>query len=312
VARTMNRKAISISIFVLAALAAAPAHAQVQVFTISPPAAIADPLASGISVSYTLGGSSVLASAQLNFFLSNTRDGSSGVLALFSRQLLLRGSGNGLFLPPTGTQNEFIARSSMTANAISFLQGVVSACQPQSLFILARVDFGNIPPSTPTVMGTVKQPDFLFTGGTLSPTVIQPGGSVNVTFDLFTQCPVTVGSGVGVFLADASFNLLASFGTIAIGTGSGTWHAAFSLGFPTTIPPGNYTIVLIADVNGAVAETNESNNSGAFALTINPSLTASATADDGELSTDIKLPGDVPDALRALETRAPIGSITKL
>jgi hypothetical protein len=296
----------------LAALAVTPAHADVNVFTISPPATIPDPLSAGFTVNYTLGGSSVLASAQLTFFLSTTRNGSSGVFTLFSRQLLLSSNGHGLFLPPSGPQSQFMSQFSLDPNGLAAMQAIAAACQPQAWFIIARVDFGTIQGSTTSLIGTVKQPDFLFTSGTISPTTIQPGGTTNISFDLFTQCPVNSFSRVGVFLADANFNLLSFIGAVTIGTGAGTFSVSpIGITFAATTPPANYNLVLIADVDGVIAESNETNNAGSFALTVAPALQSTTAERPGELQLDAALPADGPSALRAVEGNPATDYITR-
>jgi len=302
---TMTTRILAASIFVLAVVAA-PARAAVQVTTISPPAAVPDPLDAGFTINYTLGGSSVLASAQLTFFVSATRDGSSGAVRLGGRQLVLRGTGTGPFLPPIGTQSQFFNRFSLEPNALAALQNIAAACQPQSLFIIANVDGGPVQGSTSSVVGTVKLPDFVFTGGTISPTVIQPGGTTSISFDLSTQCPVTQPSRVGVFLTDPSFNLVSVIGFIPIGTGAGTFSLPPSpITFSTATPPGNYNILLIADFDGAVAESNENNNGGAFALTVTAAATAGRRGTAGELAPVALLPdlaaaGPATDGLATL------------
>jgi hypothetical protein len=288
----MNRHVLALCVAAVAAIAPAAAHATIQMTTISPPATIPAPL-SGFTVNYTLGGSSVLASAQLMFFLSTTRDGSSGVIELSSQQIPLGRGAGGIFLPPNGTQEKFFGPGSLEPNAVTALQSIAAACQPQSWFIIGRVDFGAVQGLSPSTIGTAKLPDFVFTAGTLSPTTIQPGGTTNFSFSLANQCPAPAQSRVGVFLADSSFNLLATIGFITIGTGAGTFSIPpTGITFSPDIPPGAYTIVLIADVDGFVTESNENNNAGAFSLTVAPPTTTAARGGDAALRTDLELPAD--------------------
>lgn len=281
---TITARILAASI-VLLAVVAAPARAAVVVTTISPPEVIPDPLGAGFTINYTLGGSSVLASAQLTFFLSATRDGSSGVVRLGGRQLILGRSGNGTFLPPNGTQSQFFNQFSLEPNGLAALQNIAAACQPQSLFIIANIDGGPVQGLTSSLIGTVKLPDFVFTGGTINPTVIQPGGTTSISFNLSTQCPATRPSRVGVFLTDPSFNLVSTIGFISIGTGAGTFSLPPSpITFSTATPPGNYAILLVADFDNVVAESNENNNGGAFALTVTPAATTGRRGTPGELA----------------------------
>jgi hypothetical protein len=307
----MKPKLITISIATMMSIAAAPALAQVQVITISPPASLADPLG-GFSVNYTLGGSSVSTSGQLTFFLSASRDGSTGLTPLFSRQLQLQPNGSGLFVPPSGTQSQPITRSTMDPAARTLLQNLnPGGCQAQSLFIVAQVDFGTIQGSNPTTMGTAGRPDFEFTGGTISPTVIRPGGTTFISFELFTQCAAPRSSTVGVLLTDVNLNVLAVIGTIGVGAGAGTFRLpSTGISFGTGVPPGNYRIVLAADFNEVIAESNENNNLGAFSLVVARGLGGDADAvagapEEDELEPGVQLPYDLDTALGELDTSAP-------
>lgn len=296
-----------VSFVVLGAIAAPSASAQVRVFTLDVPATIPSPL-SGFSVNYTLGGSSFFASAQLHIYLSTTRDGSSGLAQIDSRQILLRCGGTGPCLPPLGTQTAFI--SPLTNPSVrAVLQSIDDACQPLSLFVLADVDFSPLSIPGPTTMGTTKLPDFMFTGGTISPTAISPGGTTRISFDLFTRCPANAPSRVGIFLADAAFNLLGAIGVVPITAGAGTFSLPPSaITFSPTVTPGSYNIVLIADVDGFITESNESNNVGAFALTIVPAALAQAVGAVGPLDRDVAIDGvDLPRALAL----APVGRLTR-
>ncbi len=274
---------------ILTTITVTQASANVTIGNMSVSTTVPDPLNSGITVTYSLFGSNALASAQLTFFLSTTSNGSSGVTQLDSRQLLLNSNGRGLFLPPSGPQTEFISGLTMPANVRTFFQ---NACQPQTLFILGRVDSGTVSSTNASSMGTTKQPDFLFTAGTLSPATIQPGGTANISFSLFTQCPANAPSSVGVFLADSAFNPLSFIGSVGINPGSGTFSfPPTGITFSPTIPPGSYNIVLIADVDGVIAESNENNNAGSFALSVVPAATSTVSKIDSEL--DSNVPGDL-------------------
>ncbi|MDY7227508.1 hypothetical protein [Hyalangium rubrum] len=259
--------------------------------TISAPSTVANPITSGFNINYTLGGSKLgLASAQVTFYMSTTSNGSSGVFQLASFQILLNHQGSGVYGPPSGTQTRYISASGLPSNTYALWQSIVAGCQPQSWYILGRVDFNNIV-STSSSMGTTKQPDFYFTGGTISPATISPGGTTNISFDLYTQCPVTSTSTVGIYLTDATYSTaLAYIGGISIGTGSGTFSLPpMPITFSPSIATGTYGIVLIADEDGVVAESNESNNVGAFDLNVTSPLTA-IHADSGEQKLNTEIP----------------------
>lgn len=265
----MKMKALA-PFLLLSLFAASSAWAQAQVFSVSVPTTIANPLG-GFTINYTLGGSKYgvgAASAELRFYLSATPDGSSGVWLLSSGQILLNGSGLGPYYPPSGTQSRFVSQANMQASTVAKLQSIVAACQPQSWYILGQLDATAVR-YTQSTLGTTKLPDFYFTAGTLSPSVITPGGSADISFDVFTQCPSASPSTVGIYLADASYNLLSYIGGVSVGAGSGTFSLPpTTITFSSSIPTGSYNIVLFADDEWVVAESNENNNAGAFALEV--------------------------------------------
>ncbi|WP_224364261.1 CARDB domain-containing protein [Hyalangium versicolor] len=283
---------------VLFLLAANSALAQVQMSTVSVPSTVANPISSGFTINYTMLGSKVgLASAQVTFYMSTSPTGSTGVYQLASYQILLNSSGSGLYSPPPGTQTRFISASGLPSNTYSLWQAIAAACQPTTWYVLGRVDFGNIVSSSTSSMGTTKLPDFYFTAGTISPTSIQPGGTTNISFDLYTQCPASSGSTVGVYLADASYSPLAYIGGISISAGAGTFSLPPTpITFSSSITPGNYTILLIADEDGVVAESNESNNGGAFNLTVTTPL-APLRGEVGEEKLNTELPVELSPSL---------------
>ena len=284
-------------------LAENSAWAQVQMSTLTVPTPIPNPL-NGFTVDYTMFGSKVgigAASAQVKFYISASPDGSTGVALLNSFQIQLFGTGLGPYTPPQGTQSRFISRFSMPANTVALLESITAACQPQTWFILGQVDSTTVR-SRPSLLGTSKQPDFFFTGGTISPSVIQPGGTTNISFSLFTQCPANTLSRVGVFLADANLQPLAFIGGVSIAAGAGTFTLPPTpITFSSSITPGSYYIVLLADVDGVIAESNENNNIGVFALEITASALAAASRDTGDLELDSELPDDVAAAFYDLE-----------
>jgi hypothetical protein len=287
------------SLFVAVCLfAASPVLAQVTMTTLTAPPTVPNPY-STFTVSYTLGGSKLYqANAQVRFYLSTTRQGTSSRVLMDSRQILLRGGANGLYLPPIGTQTASFMVATVQASAKTLLEQSAAACAPQFWYIQGEVDF-TLPQGDDTLIGTTKPADFFFTAGTLSPTTIQPGGTTNFSFDLYTQCPATVASTVGVFLADANYNLLSYIGGVSINPGSGTFSfPSTPLTFSTAIAPGAYNLVLLADVDGVVAESDENNNAGAFALDVVPSAFA-ARGSQADLVTDLPTPAEAASVKEA-------------
>jgi hypothetical protein len=311
-----KQKMITAFVFLVAVATARPAAAQTHVGSVSVPSSIADP-SNGFTINYTLFGSQVgvgSATYNLAFYISASPDGHTGVATLFSTIMTIPNcNGSGPCFPPSGTQSLVISPFNIPSNTRPLLQSIAAACQPQTWYILGTTGLG-FPAvvSASSVMGTVKLPDLRFTGGTLSPSVIQPGGTASISFDLFTQCPTTTGSRVGVFLTDASFNPLAVIGTIVIAPGAGTFSLPpTAITFSPTIPIGNYNILVFADVDGIIAESNENNNAGAFALSVVSGLSSRSNV-PGELKPAAKLPVDTTAALHELELVSAARYVSKL
>ncbi|WP_205507750.1 hypothetical protein [Myxococcus vastator] len=275
--------------------------------SITPPATVANPL-TGFNVNYTLSGSKYgvgAASAQLYFYLSTTPNGSGPVWLLDSRQILLQGNGLGPYYPPSGTQTVYMHRVNMQASTVAQLEAIAAACQPQTYYILGFVD------NTPLVdrsllMGSTKPPDFYFSGGTLSPNTIQPGGAADLSFTLATQCPVSTGSHVGIYLTDPSFQVLEVIGAVSVGTGAGPFSLPPTpITFSSAMPLGSYRIVLVADANGVVTESNENNNVGYFELQVTSGLLAQ---DDPGQAQELSepLPFDAASVLSEFERGASV------
>jgi hypothetical protein len=185
----------------------------------------------------------------------------------------------------------------MPASTVTLLKNIAAACQPKTWYILGQVD-GTTLRSAPSLLGTAKLPDFSFTGGTLSPSVIQPGGTTNISFDVFTPCPAGASSSVGIFLTDANYQLLSFIGSIGVGAGAGTSSLPPTpITFSPAIALGTYRIVLVADVDGVIAESNENNNQGSFTLEIKSVAASAKYAGSSKLVPDVKLPVDMVSQL---------------
>lgn len=299
----MKMKAI-VPILAVFLMASSSAWAQAQMFSISVPTPIPDPLA-GFNVSYTLGGSKYgvgAASAQLKFYLSTSSNGSTGLWPIFSTQILLNGSGLGPYYPPAGTQTQYISRFSMHPDTVAMLE---SRCQAQTWYVLGQLD-STAYRSGATLLGTNKPADFYFTGGTISPSVIQPGGSTSITFDLYTRCPASTQSTVGMYLANSSYQLISYIGGVNVGTTAGTHTLPPStITFSSALAPGRYYIVLFADDYGVVAESNENNNVGSFTLDIvAPSALAASGDGTAGLEPDVAPPANAASRQHAGEADA--------
>lgn len=305
----MKRKMSIASFFMLVLMAASPALAA-DVYSLSVPSTIPNP-ANDFTVTYTLGGSKYgvgAASAQLSFYISASPNGSTGVALLRTLYISLRGSGYGPYYPDTSPRTETFSQYSVQANAATLLRNIAAACEPQTWYILAELDWGGYKYGQ-TLMGTHKQPDFSFTGGTLSPSVIQPGGTTNISFDVFTKCPAVYTSRVGIYLADSNYQLLSFIGAVSVGGGAGTSSLPPSaITFSPYMPTGNYSIVLLADMDGIISESNESNNAGAFNLTVTSGARTTLGRDVGTLQ-EIQRPGDAQSAMESLKLGAPDGYI---
>jgi hypothetical protein len=298
---------------VLASLAASPASAQVNIVSISLPPVISNPNG-GFTINYSMSGSQFgSATVQVNFYLSATANGRSGVALLDSFTVGLQGSGAGPFGAATGPRTDFISPGNLNANGQALLQSIATACQPQSLFLLADVNGGFFSGGSPaTTMGTTKLPDFVFTGGTSSSSVIMPGGTTSISFNLFTRCPASSASRVGIFLTDTSFNPLAFIGAVSIAAGAGTSSLPPTpITFSPTIPVGNYNILLIADLDGVVAESNENNNAGSFALTVTGAALTSGAKTAAPLTQAVSLREDMAPELQDLESDPPEDYVSK-
>jgi hypothetical protein len=299
---------------VLTSLAASPASAQIHVVSLNLPSVIPDPNA-GFNITYSLVGSQFGSrTIQVNFYLSTTSNGRNGTAAFLSSTTVgLQGGVFGPFGDSGGSHTVFISPFSLTPNGRALLQSIATACQPQSLFLLADIDGGIFSGFAPaTTMGTTKLPDFAFTGGTSSSSVITPGGTTSISFDLFTRCPASSASRVGIFLTDTSFNPLAFIGAVSIAPGAGTSSLPPTpITFSPTIPLGNYNILLIADVDGIVAESDENNNGGAFALTVRSAALSSVAKTAEQLKQAVPLREDMATELEDLEFDPPEDYVSK-
>ncbi|MFY0570169.1 hypothetical protein ACN28E_40985 [Archangium lansingense] len=271
----------------------------------SVPSSIDNPLA-GFSINYTLTGEqrgSIGAGiATIEFYLSDTPSGSNQVYLLATKYVLLSGSGQfGPFYPPSGTLTATLSQADMEPAAVALLENIVTGCQPQSWYILAYVVKTGSLTSASSTLGGWRQPDHFFTAGALSPSAIQPGGTTNLSFTLYRNCPGYYPSSVGVYLADANFQLLSYIGGVSTPGGSGvSTLQPTGITVSPYIPVGTYYIVLIADDDGVVPEVNENNNVTALMLNITSSAQPGLGHDEARLETDVPLSGAPASLVRGL------------
>jgi hypothetical protein len=309
----MKRKLPTAALFILCFFAANSAWAQAKVFSLTVPSSLPDPLA-GFYVDYSLGGSNYgagAAYAELRFYISASPNGSTGMALLYSRGVYLSGSGLGPYYPPSGPQQQYISRWNMPSDTVAFLESVKAACAPSNWYILAELGWSGYKYDD-TVMGTPKQPDFYFTGGAISPATIQPGGTTNISFDLYTRCPAPYTSRVGIYLADANDQLLSFIGAVNISAGAGTWSMPpTGITFSPYISTGSYKIVLLADMDGYNAESSENNNSGAFPLNITWNAMATTGGNGGKLAPELHPPFALGAAQYHVKSGAPDNYVQK-
>ena len=99
---------------------------------------------------------------------------------------------------------------------------------------------------------------------------------------------------------------------MAIGAGAGTWSLPPTpITFSPSIPLGSYQILLVADVDGIVAESNENNNGGSFPLTVVQVFAATNRRSDAQLQPDLALRDDMAVELEDLEANPPEDYLSK-
>lgn len=307
----MKSRSVAAVFALVCLLATSSAWAQlyppITITSISVPSSISNPL-QGFPINFTLTGAKYGGIGSgiigVEFYLSDTPTGSNQVYLLKKTTVHLTGTIYGPNFPPAGTITTVVNQSDMDPNTVAVMQNVVTDCQPKSWYILGYVPQTSLV-STSSMLGAYNSPDLFFTAGTLSPTVLQPGGTTNLSFTLFRQCPGNISSRVGLFLADANYQLLSFIGDVYTPGWAGvTTLPPSGITFSPYIPSGNYYIVLIADVDGVVPESNENNNVGAIPLTITSGARSSLGQDAASLKSDVVLPDEPASAVRRLEPGA--------
>ncbi|WP_086933336.1 hypothetical protein [Agarilytica rhodophyticola] len=225
---------------------------------------------SGFSVEYDIFGTSPLAELSVSFFLSGDSNPNTGI-PLATRRVAFRcgGQPGSPCQPPVGRQSEFFSGFAIQEQARTLLETLQNSCSTTPLYVVARLQGDNARASnSPTVVGTLKLPDFLFDSGTITPSVIPTDGSVTITYSVRSICPSPILPGVSVYLADSEFNPLVLFGTVGVLGPFGSNHSIILSVNGLNLEPGSYNIVLYADVNQRVQESNENNNIGAFSVDV--------------------------------------------
>ncbi|WP_224362533.1 hypothetical protein [Hyalangium versicolor] len=277
----------------------------VRITSISVPSSMGNPL-NGFTLNYTLAGFNYYGlGAAINdtyFYLSKTPDGSSGAYLLLRKGILLTNNGAmGPYYAPSGTLSATVTQADMDPNTVAVLQDIVTGCQPQSWYILGYTPQISLV-SKPSTLGGYNSSDLFFTAGALSPSVIQPGGTTNISFTLFRQCPGNTPSTVGIYLADANYQLLSFIGSVSIPGGAGASTLPPSgITFSSAIPLGTYRIVMFADDAGVVSEVNENNNVSSFTLQVVSGVRSALKQDAASLETEVTLPAPAASMLRGRE-----------
>jgi hypothetical protein len=316
IAASLKLKSVATCFALLFLFTASSASAQVfssniQFASYSAPSSVDNPL-TGFSINYRLTGSQTgwigARVLTVRFYLSDTPSGSNQVYLLGEKSVLLsEGTGQfGPFHAPSGTLTATLSQADMEPAAVSLLENIVTGCTPQSWYILAYVPVTGSLVSASSSIGGWRQSDQFFRAGALSPSAIQPGGTTNLSFTLYRQCPSAYApSSVGIYLANANFQLLSYIGSVPTPGYSGvTTLQPTGITFSPSIPLGTYYIVLIADDDGVVPEVNENNNVGALMLNITSSAQLSQGHDEARLETEVPLSGDPASLVRGLKPGA--------
>ena len=263
-------------------------HAQVVMNTISFPKPTPNPV-DGFTINYTLTGGKNSPTAQINFYMSTTRDGSSGVIPLFTEQITLRGN-RPSYLPPLGIQNAFITRFNLPNGVAENLE---RSCLTGTWYIIGQVDATRIVSSNTTFIE--KRPDLRVTSGFVDPPATTPGSTINFNFNLSSNVVVCQSTVLGVYIADANQQPLAFVGGVNIPAFLGNLQSnPIGITLSPAFPTGTFFLLLVADDGNQVLETNENNNTRALRFTVSgtarntilasePSTTA-AFASLGELN----------------------------
>lgn len=122
-------------------------------------------------------------------------------------------------------------------------------------------------------MATIAKPDLTVSNLTVGITSIAPGGVTTVNFSISNSGGATAAaSTAGVYLNNnGTLTLLKSVAVSALGANGGTFNSGgIAVTIPAGLAPNTYSIQVIADINGAVAESNEGNNTRAAAITVLP------------------------------------------
>jgi hypothetical protein len=311
IAASLKLKAVATCFALVFLLTASTASAQfsssVQMSSFSVSPNIDNPL-TGFSVQFTATGyqrgSLGAGIAMVRYYLSATPSGSTQVYLLGEKSIPLSGTGQfGPFYPPSGTITANLSQADMEPAAVALLQNIVTGCAPQSWYILAYVVPTATLRSASTSIGGWRPSDQFFTAGALSPSTLQPGGTTNLSFTLYRQCPSAYApSSVGIYLADANYQLLSYIGSVGTpGTSGVTTLPPTGITFSPSIPVGTYYIVLFADDEGVVPEVNENNNVGTLRLNITSSVQPGLGHDEARLETEVPLSGDPASRVRGLK-----------
>ncbi|RMG49204.1 MAG: hypothetical protein D6723_14170 [Acidobacteria bacterium] len=131
--------------------------------------------------------------------------------------------------------------------------------------------------STPLNVGSTLA-DLVATNLTVNPTSVAPGGTVSVGFTVMNQGGGPAGSATHEIrlsadnVIDAGDTLLATVGTPNLPAGAAQTFSNVNVTIPASASPGTQFIGIRVDAGGAVAESDEGNNTATAPLTITAPL----------------------------------------
>ncbi|MBQ4875634.1 hypothetical protein J8M21_00280 [Pseudoalteromonas luteoviolacea] len=233
---------------------------------------IPNPGSANFNIHYYLTGSQIFnPGGQVEFFL--TKDGGATGYYVGREAPDLNCGTNGC--RPINAQNTFkVSPFNLDGTTKEYLS---SLCMPTDFQVVARFNNSVSVSHNSATFGTIGQPDWLFHSGSMTPANVSVGygGNLKVNFVVKNDgCPNSpVLPKVGIFLADLNNNPLVYFGAVQVINDVGSQHEVLLPLKNINLAKGTYRIILMADVEQKVPETNENNNFGAFTLRVNDPAT---------------------------------------
>lgn len=179
---------------------------------------------------------------------------------------------------PGGDPSGFGEGQTFVASAIPNAMGVFTATftgNPNTVITATTTDTnGNTSEFSAVFQLGGGQPDLVVTGLAVTPTTVNSGDRVNVTFNIKNQGAASASTNRQdiVISTDDTINaqdtVLASVNTSTLAP-QGTMSFTQNLTIPMGTPSGRYFIGVISDAGAVVPESNETNNTSSFAITVN-------------------------------------------